>query len=103
MAAEDDGAQGKTSALRAAHVISMSVARLGPLVALLPPRDAKGGERVEDRGAERTAVDERAAQVLHDVGLVGEQVGDPAAHVGDRVRGRRGRRSRGHLDHQPIT
>jgi hypothetical protein len=45
-------------------------ARLTAFIAQLPPSDAKGRQGVEDRRSQWAAVDEPAADIVHDVGVL---------------------------------
>jgi AraC-like ligand binding domain len=85
MAAQDDGAQGKHERVECGPRQIQIGARLTAFIALTPPGDAKNRQGVEDRGSQGAAVDERAADIVHDVGLLGDDAGHPASHFGYRV------------------
>jgi hypothetical protein len=57
--------------------------------ALIPTRRAEGREGVEDGDPQWAAVDECASVVGDDLRMLTDQGGDPAAHVGHRIFGRR--------------
>ena len=80
-------------------------ARFAALTAPVPACRAGVQQSVENHVSDRSSVDQRAADIVGDIGVLGDQPGHPVADLGDRIRcGVRNRlRDSGDHDRQNVV